>query len=73
MLNVQSLDINKKDIMIFHTHTCESYTPTENYQYEASGTFRTIDLNYSVARVGDSLSEQLISYGYNVIHDKNLP
>ena len=70
MLNVQSLDINKKDIMIFHTHTCESYTPTENYQYEASGTFRTIDLNYSVARVGDSLSEQLISYGYNVIHDK---
>ena len=70
MLNVQSLDINKKDIMIFHTHTCESYTPTENYQYEASGTFRTIDLNYSVAKVGDSLSEQLISYGYNIIHDK---
>lgn len=70
MLNIQSLDINKNDIMIFHTHTCESYTPTENYQYEASGTFRTIDLNYSVARVGDSLSEQLISYGYNIIHDK---
>lgn len=70
MLNIPSLDINKNDIMIFHTHTCESYTPTENYQYEASGTFRTIDLNYSVAKVGDSLSEQLISYGYNIIHDK---
>ena len=70
MLNVENLDINKTDIMIFHTHTCESYTPTENFQYVASGNFRTIDLNYSVARVGDTLSEQLISYGYNVIHDK---
>lgn len=70
ILDCSSLDINKSDIMIFHTHTCESYTPTEAYSYEESGTFRTIDLNYSVARVGDSLSEQLISYGYNVIHDK---
>lgn len=70
MLNCDTLDINKSDIMIFHTHTCESYTPTENYPYEESGTFRTIDLNFSVSRVGDSLSDQLLSYGYNVIHDK---
>lgn len=70
ILSCDTLDINKSDIMIFHTHTCESYTPTENYTYEESGTFRTIDLNFSVARVGDSLSDQLLSYGYNVIHDK---
>lgn len=70
ILNCDTLNINKSDIMIFHTHTCESYTPTENYTYEASGTFRTIDLNFSVARVGDSLSEQMLSYGYNVVHDK---
>ena len=31
-----TLNINKKNIIIFHTHTCESYTPTENYQYEES-------------------------------------
>ena len=36
MLNPESLDIDKKDIIIFHTHTCESYTQTENYQYEPS-------------------------------------
>ena len=70
ILSCDTLDINKSDIMIFHTHTCESYTPTEAYPYEASGTFRTTDLNFSVSRVGDSLSEQLSSYGYNVIHDK---
>lgn len=70
ILNCDNIDINKNDVMIFHTHTCESYTPTDNYSYEESGTFRTIDLNFSVSRVGDSLSDQLLSYGFNVIHDK---
>lgn len=56
--------------MIFHTHTCESYTPTENFPYEESGTFRTTDLDFSVSRVGDALSDQLLSYGFNVVHDK---
>ena len=50
---------NKKDMLIFHTHTCESYTPTENSNYEASGNFRTTDLNYSVAKVGSVLTEYL--------------
>ena len=36
MLNPDNLEIDKKDILIFHTHTCESYTQTENYQYEPS-------------------------------------
>lgn len=36
MLNPESFDIDKKDIIIFHTHTCESYTQTENNQYEPS-------------------------------------
>ena len=70
ILSYDSLDINKSNIMIFHTHTCESYTPTEAFPYEESGTFRTTDLNFSVSRVGDALSDQLLSYGYNVTHDK---
>lgn len=61
---------NKKDIIIYHTHTCESYTPTAANSYQASGNFRTIDLNYSVARVGNELSNYLKSKNYNVIHDK---
>ena len=70
ILNPNNIDINKNDVIIFHTHTCESYTPTENYTYEESGTFRTTDLNFSVSRVGDALSDQLLSYGFNVTHDK---
>ena len=64
------LDINKENITIFHTHTCESYTPTEQYNYQQTGNFRTTDLNYSVARVGDELTNHLMGYGFNVIHDK---
>lgn len=64
------LPFNKKDILIFHTHTCESYTSSEKYSYEQTGNFRTTDLNFSVAKVGDELSDQLKSYGFNVTHDK---
>lgn len=64
------ININNKNIIIFHTHTCESYTPTEANSYQSTGNFRTTDLNYSVARVGDELQKYLTSYGYNVIHNK---
>lgn len=63
------ITVNNENILIFHTHTCESYTPSENYQYEQTGTYRTTDLNYSVARVGLELKNQLNSYGYNVLQD----
>ena len=63
------IDVNNKNIMIFHTHTCESYTATEEFNYTQTGTYRTTDLNYNVARVGTELTNQLISYNYNVIHD----
>ena len=62
---------NRKDIIIYHTHTCESYTPTQENNYIASGNFRTIDLNFSVSRVGDELTKYLLSFGFNVIHNKN--
>lgn len=60
---------NPKDIIIYHTHTCESYTPTENSQYVATGNYRTTDQNYSVARVGTELTNYLAGKGYTVIHD----
>lgn len=58
-----------KNIIIFHTHTCESYTASDNYSYTPTGNFRTTDKNYSVVRVGDELTNYLSSYGYNVTHD----
>lgn len=61
--------VNNKNIMIFHTHTCESYTATEKFNYTQTGIYRTTDLNYNIARVGTELKNQLESYNYNVIHD----
>lgn len=60
---------NKKDIIIYHTHTCESYTPTSENNYVASGNFRTTDLNFSVARVGTELTNNLQARNFNVIHN----
>ena len=36
MLNSDALNINSNNIIIFHTHTCESYTQSEKYTYEPS-------------------------------------
>ena len=60
VLNSEGLDIDSSNIVIFHTHTCESYTSSESYAYIPTGNFRTTDLNYSVARVGSELEKYLI-------------
>lgn len=61
---------NQHDIIIYHTHSCESYTPGENSQYVATGNYRTTDTNYSVVRVGEELTNYLAGKGYTAIHDK---
>lgn len=61
---------NKKDIIIYHTHTCESYTPTAQNNYVASGNFRTTDMNYNVTRVGSELSNILKQKGFNIVQNK---
>jgi len=61
---------NKKDIVIFHTHTCESYTPCETYNYTMTGNYRTTDSNYNVVRIGRELTTHLSKKGFNVIHDE---
>lgn len=65
-----NVTVNKENILIFHTHTCESYTPSEKYQYKQTGNYRTTDRNFSVVRVGRELDRQLQNYGYKVIHSE---
>lgn len=71
VLDPTTLKINTDNIIIYQTHSCESYTASEKYQYKQTGNFRTTDKNFSVIRVGKELTDQLKSYGYNVIHDQN--
>ena len=70
MLAISNFSVNKDKILIYHTHTCESYTPTEKYNYQQTGNFRTTDLNFSVARVGEELKKQLESYNIKVVQNK---
>ena len=42
---------NKNKVIIYHTHTCESYTSSDKYSYEMTGAYRTTDLSYTVAKV----------------------
>lgn len=61
---------NNEQILIYHTHTCESYTATEQYNYTMTDAYRTTDLNYTVSKVGDELGIQLEKYGFGVVHNK---
>lgn len=60
---------NKKNVLIYHTHTCESYTPCETYNYTMTGNYRTTDSNYNVVRVGNELQAYLEQKGFKVVHD----
>lgn len=63
------IEISNKNIVLFHTHSCESYTSSEKYPYTPTGNFRTTDLNYTVTRVGTELETELKKYNYNVVHN----
>lgn len=63
------ITIENKDVLIFHTHSCESYTSSEKYTYTPTGNFRTTDLNFTVTRVGTELENYLKQYNFNVTHD----
>lgn len=65
------IKIDNKNVLIFHTHSCESYTSSEKYPYTPSGNFRSTDLNYTVTRVGTELESYLNQYNINVTHDKS--
>ena len=63
------IKIDNKNIVIFHTHSCESYTSSEKYPYTQTGNFRTTDLKYTVTQVGGELENYLKKYNLNVVHD----
>ena len=65
-----NITFDQKNILIFQTHSCESYTSSDKYTYTQTGNYRTTDLNYSVTRVGEELKNQLKEYELNAYHDK---
>lgn len=56
-------------VFIYHTHTYESYDPSDGNQYIPTETWRTADADYNMIRVGQALKEQLEAAGISVTHD----
>ena len=59
-------------VLILHTHGCESYTPTKQYNYKPSKDFRTTDKDFNVVRIGDEIEKALTERGIKTIHDTTL-
>lgn len=55
----------KANVLIYHTHTSESYSGIEEY----SDYYRTTDDESNVVSVGKKLKEDLLEYGINAVHD----
>ena len=67
-----SIPAEGPQVLIFHTHSCEAYTPQGEDSYEASGEFRTLEDSRSVIAVGDCLASALEEMGFEVLHDRAL-
>ncbi len=59
-------------ILIMHTHGSEAYTMDGTDIYEPSDTYRTIDNNFNVVRIGSEIEAVLAGMGFSVVHDKSL-
>ncbi len=58
-------------VLILHTHTTESYTRHSEH-YTESSAYRTLDENYNMLFVGQTVAEILEAGGISVIHDRTL-
>lgn len=60
----KQLNLDKPEVFIYHTHTCEGYKP---------GKPDNTDQTQNVCAVGDSITDELQkNYGVSVLHDKTV-
>lgn len=62
-------DKSKPTVLIYHTHTHESFVTLEGGVYYKGETTQSSDKSENIVRVGNAIVERLEKAGYNVIHD----
>ena len=70
--NLKIDDISKPTVLIYHSHTCESYMTLDKSWWEKGFSPRSTDPGKNMIRVGDAICEQLELAGINVIHDETV-
>ncbi|MGN1421269.1 MAG: stage II sporulation protein P, partial [Eubacterium sp.] len=81
-LNIESLlnqkaelsikDVSKPTVLVYHSHTTESYTLLDVGYYTKSLDPRSDSKAKNMVRVGDDLCEYLEAMGISVIHDRTI-
>ena len=63
---------DEPSILVFHTHTTESFQTLDRDFYAVGFTSRTEDKSRNIVRVGDEIVAQLQKAGFKVIHDTQI-
>lgn len=63
-------DNHQVQVLIFHTHTCESYLKSDTGYYPSDYYPRSTNNKENVTAVGDEIEKELKKAGIGVIHDK---
>ena len=68
------LSVTKKEpsVLIFHTHTTETYPILEKSYYTENFKTRSNDKGRNMVRVGEAIVEEIENAGFSVIHDKEI-
>lgn len=56
-------------ILLYSTHTSETYTNSEKYKFDYTGVMRSTDANFNMLKVGKELNASLNSKGFNSTHN----
>lgn len=67
-----SVDKDKPAVLIFHSHTTETYQLLDRGFYEEGFMTRNSDKDRNMVRVGKAIAEQIEKAGYKVIHDTDI-
>lgn len=59
-------------VLIFHSHATEAYTPAGTDVYEESDSYRTLNTEQNMVRVGEEMVKIFEAAGIEVIHDTTL-
>lgn len=65
-------DTEEPQVLIYHTHTTESFEPYVRDFYDANFNYRTTDETKNMVMVGDEIQKQLEAQGIGVIHARDI-
>lgn len=65
-------DFSEPVVLIYHTHSTESYIMTDNGEFSSDYPSRSDDKSINMVRIGDEITAVLESKGIGVIHDRTI-